>query len=684
MRRFATHRPRRLATAHRCLLSPLRLSTLLGLLVLACVLRFGVFSAQAQNLAQVQGLAQAPAQVNAPATASPSTSANTPAPGPAGVQIALEGAGLADFLRFMGQFLGQPPVFREDQIPQAKVTILARRTLAPTELRELFDLVLQAAGLQAARRGEVLYVLPASTAAAAFGPKTATAPSVFGARRPPGPLLPPEAHILVRVLSARVAPGTVDSLVEVFDGLRTDQGQALGSHGVRAVLVADGQARVAQLSPVLEAVATAADSLALGGASTMAGQNGLRAEVVPLRRTSPRLALKKIEMQLRGQPGPVPPAMPLVVSLDWSNSLLLAGDAQGLAQARRLVAQLDDAGREAPALRAFRTRHIRPEKLAEAITTLLGAGALPEAAALPEAVAGGQAQGFGQVRVRVDAEAGAVLVLAYPEVMARLERLAEDLDQPRPRVYIEALVAELPPELERELSVLPLPPVPPVPAVPPVPMGAQASAPVRGQAPGAVVISAPVVANPAGQGRPFALAEVGGAAVFRGRAAEAPQYGLDSLAALIGADGRGRVLAQPRVAVPDGGEARVSDGPGAQVQAGRLRMTLAPRVERGTGRVEVTVSVEDAQYPGQVQSATALLGEGQVLLLLGGGALPAQSARPDSGWTLFSPGASRGKGPARLGIVLSARVVRPARPGPPPAPASPATVAPARGASANP
>ncbi len=675
MRRFATHRPRRLANAPRRPLSLstlLGLPTLLGLLVLACVLRFGVFSAQAQNLAQ------APAQGSAPAPTSPNTSANTLAPSPAGVQIALEGAGLADFLRFMGQFLGQPPVFREDQIPQAKVTILARRTLAPAELRELFDLVLQAAGLQAARRGEVLYVLPASTAPAASAPKTATAPPVFGARRPPGPLLPPDAHILARVLSARVAPGTVDSLVEVFDSLRTDRGQALGSHGVRAVLVADGPARMAQLSPVLEAVAVAADSLAADSLAE-AGQDGLRAEVVPLRRTSSRLALKKMEMQLRGQSGPVPMAIPLVVSLDWSNSLLLAGDAQGLAQARRLAAQLDDAGREAPALRAFRTRHIRPEKLAEAITALLGAGALPEATALPEAGSAGEAQGFGQVRVRVDAEAGAVLVLAYPEIMARLERLAEDLDQPRPRVYIEALVAELPPELERELSVLPLPSasavlsapaVPSVPTVPSVPVGAQASG--------------PVVVNPAGQGRPFALAEVGGAAVFRGRAAEAPQYGLDSLAALIGADGRARVLAQPRVAVPDGGEARVSDGPGAQVQTGRLRMTLSPRVGQGTGRVEVTVSVQDAQHPGQTQSATALLGEGQVLLLLGGGALPGKPTRPDSGWTLFSPGASQGKGPARLGIVLSARVVRPARPGPPPAPASPATVAPVRGASANP
>lgn len=652
MRRFATPWPRRIASAPSCLLR------LLSLLALAGLLCFGVRPALAQNVPQA----------SAPVTPLAIGPASSSAPSPAGVQIALEGAGLADFLRFMGQFLGQPPVFREDQIPQAKVTILARRALAPAELRELFDLVLQAAGLQAARRGEVLYVLPAPTSSApTFStPRPSAAPSALVARRAPGPPLPPDAHILARVLSARATPGTVNSLVEAFDGLRTDRGQVLGSHGVRAVLLADGQARVAQLSPVLEAVATTADSLAadslaadfLGGA----GQDGLRAEVLPLRRTSSRLAVKKIEMQLRGQPGPAAPAVPLVISLDWSNSLLLAGDAQGLAQARRLAAQLDDAGREAPALRAFRTRHIRPEKLAEAIAALPGAGAQPEAAA------GGEAQGFGQVRVRVDAEAGAVLVLASPEVMARLERLAEDLDQPRPRVYIEALVAELPPELERELSVLALPPAPSVP------MGAQASA--------------PVVVNPAGQGRPFALAEIGGAAVFRGRAAEAPQYGLDSLAALIGADGRARVLAQPRVAVPDGGEARVSDGPGAQVQAGRLRMTLSPRVEQGTGRVEVTVSVQDAQYPGQTQSATALLGEGQVLLLLSGVALPvkparSESTRSESGWTLFSPGASQGKSPGRLGIVLSARVVRPARPGPS-APASPASVAPARGVSANP
>jgi len=585
------------------------------LCVVALVLCGGAAWAQVPVAAAAPGLAQVPAPVPA------QTSASTPA----GVQIGLEGVDLVDFLRFMGQLLGASPVFREDQIPAAKVTILSQQALSLTEARELFAMVLQAAGLQVLRRGEVPYVLPVTTGAPRPRPGQAPvglAPGSPIAPPPPAVSLPPDAHVLVRTLSPLAASRSLGVLTAVLDRLRSDQGQVAGASAARSVLVADTPARVAQLRPVLEALAEAAEASAkAAGGSGLSPETGpFQAEIIPLHRAQARLTAKKFDMYAKGQRGPAA----LVLPLEWSNSLLLAGDAAPLVSARRFVAQLDDGGAEAPALRAFRTRFIRPEVLAEAMTALLAA----ENKAAPE----GAAAGLGEARVRVDAEGGAVLVLAEAGVMARLERLAEDLDQPRLRVYIEALAVVLPPALERELTVLPPP--------------ADAALGVR---------------TPSGAGRAFALARIGSMAAVRGRAAEAPQYGLDSLVALLGQEADVRVLALSRLAVQDGGEAKVSDVPVGQSAGGRVRMTLSPRVERATGLVEVTLSAEELALPGQVRSVSAQLAEGQVLLLLGGEALAEKNGRQDAGRTsVFSP-PPQAVGPGRLCIVLSARVVRPAK-----------------------
>jgi hypothetical protein len=77
--------------------------------------------------------------------------------------------------------------------------------------------------------------------------------------------------------------------------------------------------------------------------------------------------------------------------------------------------------------------------------------------------------------------------------------------------------------------------------------------------------------------------------------------------------------------------------------------------------VEVALSAEDLALPGQVQSVSAQLAEGQVLLLLGGEALSEKHGRQDAARSsIFSP-PPQAVGPGRLCIVLSARVVRPAK-----------------------
>lgn len=494
-----------------------------------------------------------------------------------GVQVGLEGARLVDFIRFLGQFLGGPPVLREDQVPPVLVSVVSPQPMAEGEVRELLGLVLRPVGLEAVQRGGVSYVLPAVSA----GP---------GQPGQSGAPLPPDVRILAWRLAAGAGPGRAQALAAVLESLRSDRGQVLWSG--RLIVLADEAARVARLRPVLQTLSALPPDQA--------------PEIVPLVRAQARQAARALTMQMSTQHVSALTVLPL----DWSNSLLLAGTPQALEQARALAAQADGAGPEAPVLRAYRTRHVRPDRLLEALREKLAEGAPDPRADMP--------------RLRLDEGGQAVLALASPEALARLDRLVEALDQPRPRVYIEALVAELSPEASATLSL----------------------ASARDADPG-----------PAQAGR------VGTGVLLQGRVVDAAQLGMEALAALLGREEGVRVLSVPRLAVFAGAEAKVSGGAGAEGQGGaeRFRLALTPRLEPGqggaAGRVLLRVVLEDGHDAGRSRSVEAALSEGEVLLV-GGLAAAAQPG----GWAVLSA-PRKGEEPWRLVVVASARVVRPAAPG---------------------
>lgn len=501
------------------------------------------------------------------------------------LRASLENAAFKDFLLFMGQFTGLRPVFREDQLPRAGVSLVCKQGASAGELDALFALVLEAGDLSQSRRGDTLYVLP--------GPSGALA-----APRPAG-------EVQTQILAQRLPPGQDPAQTALLlDRLRSDSGVVRASVPARAVVLRDLAERVTRARAVLAALEAAPP--------------GARAEIAPLRRAQASLSARTLEMHFKGQHGR-PPA---VLALAWSNSVLLAGTEDQLARGLKLLAQMDEGGSEAPALKAFRLRYAKPELVAEELSRLAGAK-----------------EGL---RVRVDAEAGAVVVLAGLEDMARAERLVAELDRPKPRVLIEAVVAEFPAGVSPAGIAL---------------------------APGTGVAAAQ---TPAQGPRAFALAAAGASPSYRGKTAEAALTGqngtsapavLDGLAALLAADQQVRVLARPRAAVQDGGEARVSAAQTVQGATGdRFRLVLTPHLPpdsvpggKDDGGVRLEVSMEDALYPGAPFTAAARLGEGAVLLLVTGEALPA--APKDAGWTLLS-GSRNTQGPARLVIALSARVAR--------------------------
>jgi general secretion pathway protein D len=507
--------------------------------------------------------------------AAPAASAAAPA-GAGGLRVGLEGAAFKDFLLFMGQFTGKNPVFRQDQLPDATVILVARQSVDEAELAEMQALVLRVAGLAAIPRGELVYLLPEQGHPV----------------QPPGP-----TQILAQRLGPGLEPGQAASVLE---RLRSDAGQIAFGPGHWLVL-RDQAERVARARAVLTALEAAPAGSVL--------------ELMPLGRAEARLAARKLDMHFRGLPGPAP----VVLALEWSNTMLLAGSADQLDQARHLLARVDEGGREAPALRAFRLRYAKADKVA---------GAIREQAASDKRM--------GDLRVSVDDQAGAVVVLAEPELMARVERLVADLDQPKPRVLVEALVLELPAKISERGALL---------AVFPAPVGVAAPA-------------NPPAAAPAGA-RAYAQAAVGTGLRLRGDAVGNAVTGpaaLDALAGQLAQDSEVRVLARPRAAVPDGGEMRLGltrpepagakgAGPGAEVE--RQRLVFTPLQNADGTQVNLRVSLDEVSAPGRQQVAEALLPEGALLLLI--------SQELGSGGQTGEKGQA---GPTRLGVILVTRVVR--------------------------
>lgn len=497
--------------------------------------------------------------------------------GPEGLQVGLEGVAFKDFLLFMGQFSGKNPVFRLDQLPDATVTLAACQGVAEAELAEMQTLVLGVAGLSATTRGEAWYLLP-------------------------DPKRLPQASGPTQILVQRLAQGlTAGQVARLLERLRSDAGQVAAADQGRWVVIRDRAERVARVRAVLAALDAAPAGAAL--------------ELAPLRRAEARLAARKLDLFFRGLPG----QPPVVLALEWSNSVLLAGSPDQLGKARRLLSQMDEGGREAPALKAFRLRYAKAEKVAGALRELAG----------PD-------KGQGVLRVRVDDEAGAVVVLAEPELMARAERLVEELDQPRPRVLVEALVLELPAQISGQGELL---------AATSYPGG------------GAAALASPPPGSPAGT-LGFAQAAVGPGVGLRGRTPGGPSggavkgspegalaqpSGLDVLAAQLALDPEIRVLARPRGAVQDGGEMRLSitrpDPTGAGPGRERQRLVFTPLQDAEGGQVSVRVSLDDAEAQARPQAVEATLHEGALLLLV-------------------SREAGTQAGSRRLGIVLTARVVR--------------------------
>lgn len=330
----------------------------------------------------------------------------------------LEGITLRDFIVFVGRFTGRNMVFREDQVPPVKVSLHSQTPMTEPELLAVLERVLASNNLDLVAQGDLFYVLQSPQASEMVDPLR------------PGLEPGEDSELLTTVirLHQRLAREQVSELLQPF---ASRFGMIMEVPQAQALLLRDTRSRVRKMQEVLEAV------LSLGTRWDV--------ELLPLHQAQAGVTARKVgqlyeELFSRGHLAETP----VILAVEWSNSLLVAGSEEQRQAVRGLLDNLDRIADSSADMSMYALKNARASSAADVLRTLLqgdGAGGAKEGV-----------NGRG-VLVAADAETNSVLVLAEPRIQRQVESIITHLDRPLDQVFVEALIVETSLENSQDFGV---------------------------------------------------------------------------------------------------------------------------------------------------------------------------------------------------------------------------------------
>ena len=374
---------------------------------------------------------------------------------PAGdIIVNMRGVEIADVAEQISRITGRTLIL--DPGVKGVVNVTSAEPLSVAGVWDLFQSVLRVHGLAAVRSGRAWRIIPAASAIRDAG---------SGSARITG------QEVVTRLIRLRNVPG--EAAARVFRPLVAAFGTIESLPSPNAIVVTDYAENVRRI----ERLARPLDS---GGGAVF--------DSITLQNATARDVASAIQ-GVMGEPNAA--GGPRVVADERSNTVLVRGEPNVIAEARRLARILDRPGGATPTTRMFRLHNSDAEAVTEVLRGIMGdetavsnpvarslsrnrsgmgAGALNRfgggraagtaslaasaAAALAEGGAveaapstseNGPARGFStdDLTVQPAPELNAIVVRGTPAAIAAIEPLIADLDVRRPQVMIEAAIVEI-------------------------------------------------------------------------------------------------------------------------------------------------------------------------------------------------------------------------------------------------
>ena len=326
-----------------------------------------------------------------------------------GLQANLENVLLEDFVKFMGQYTGRNIFYRPDQIPQIRFNIYSQQPISEPELYAIFNEVLNSVNLEAVSKGDVLYVMPSTQIGKMSAPLSRGKGSGKGE----------EDELVTTVYQVKQdVPST--QATQLLQNFKSPQGRVQDIPQAHALLIRDTRERIAKMMEVLETIQSIRPAW---------GMEYLRLEEAKAASVVKMLGAVFAELVQRGRTADVP----FFQAVDWSNAVLFAGTVEQKREIRELIQQLDKVQRSEVdgALKIYRLQNAKATSLAEVLKALVKIKQGDKDLTVNE-----------NFMVSADETTNSLLVVSGGDMVAEVERVIKELDQPQDQVFIEALILE--------------------------------------------------------------------------------------------------------------------------------------------------------------------------------------------------------------------------------------------------
>jgi len=326
------------------------------------------------------------------------------------MQANLNNISIPDFLKFVVNYTGQNIVYREDQVPKTKISLYSREPITESELTAILRHVLRNAGLDMVAKGDILYVLPSGQSRNVEDTLyTASAAGVED-----------ELITMVYRLEQDVPAAMAAKFVSPFSSKNI--GKVVGIPEAHALFIRDKRARVDKMIDLLKIFRKIRPQWET---------EVLRMERVKASEAQGVVATFYKELMSKGQHG----ESPLVLAVDWSNSLIVAGPPDQVEAVRNLLARLETDEEATTNYKIYRLQNAQADSVNKVLTALAGKLAEKE---------GGKAPVSGEEKFLVssDEDTNSLIVLGEPDFLAQVDDIVSQLDKAQDQVFVEALIME--------------------------------------------------------------------------------------------------------------------------------------------------------------------------------------------------------------------------------------------------
>jgi general secretion pathway protein D len=329
------------------------------------------------------------------------------------VTINFDDVDIRVLIKFVSELTGRN--FLLDERVKGKVTVISPRKIAVDEVYKVLESVLEIYGFSAVPAGEVTKVIPSVEARGKNMELRLNRDSANA-----------EDKLVTQIFSLQHA--SPDEMKKILDPLISKNSIILSYPPTGMLIITDVSSNIKRLQEIVTAldVEGAGDEISyipLKSASALEIVKGLTAVFAPLRAGVAQIRL---------------------VADERTNSLILVARQQITAHVKQLISLMDkEIPRSGTILHVYRLQNGNAEDMTKVLMNLPKDTKDPKAAPVAAPMAGRSVSLSKDVNVVADKATNTLIITASRDDYKTLEEIIRQLDEPRPMVYIEALIMEV-------------------------------------------------------------------------------------------------------------------------------------------------------------------------------------------------------------------------------------------------